>query len=516
MREAVRELLQCNPFSPYDDGEGIGTTVRPYDRSLVSLPEVGSRIKGAADLVDDVGKRQLEAYDSVMLRDESEVESPMKTKIYMDEQLKSSPDLYHQFIKDLMDRNMIDFIDTCVSQVSPFFVAKKSGKLRLVLDCRATDELFRPPPDIAMPAGYSFSQLQINEDGTLYVAQTDIKDFFYAIGLPEALRPFFAFPQVDLRKIAPLHPRCADACGPVLVYPAMKVVPMGRNWAMYLAQRAHQRQAMIAAQVGPDRIVVDGKPVPRLSSQNPVLLVPYADNLNIVGIDRQAVQNMKVIITKHLNSIGFLTHEEQDAVTSAEALGFFIDGEAGRVQPRPHKRDRARKVLLWLASQPDVSGRMLERVIGHCIHFFMLRTEFLSVFRAVYDFKEANYERRVPLWKTAADECRQTAALLLVCSSDLKRSWHDEVTCSDASLTGTGVCAAHFDVHDIELCGSQRELWRCRSKDAAHNARDHFARADPFRDKSTVVKTAPDSEWDEFAFNEDFQEVPSVFLQKSV
>ena len=74
------------------------------------------------------------------------------------------------------------------------------------------------------------------------------------------------------------------------------------------------------------------------------------------------------------------------------------------------------------------------------------------------------------------------------------------------------MCAARFDVNEIEHCGSQRELWRYRSKDAAHNARDHFARADPFRDKSTVAKTDPGSEWDAFAINEDFQEVSSIFL----
>ena len=62
MREAVGELLQVNPFSPYDSGEGVGTTVRPYDRGLISLPKVGAHIKDAADLVDETGKRFLEAY----------------------------------------------------------------------------------------------------------------------------------------------------------------------------------------------------------------------------------------------------------------------------------------------------------------------------------------------------------------------------------------------------------------------------------------------------------------------
>ena len=183
MREAVGELLQVNPFSPYDSGEGVGTTVRPYDRELISLPKVGAHIKDAADLVDETGKRFLEAYDSAMLKEDIELDPSDFPKVYMDERLKQSPELYHRFIKDLWERNMIDFSHERVSTVTPFFVVKKSGKLRLVLDCRATNELFRPPPDIAMPAGYSFSQLQMSDEDTLHIAQTDIKDYFYSIGL---------------------------------------------------------------------------------------------------------------------------------------------------------------------------------------------------------------------------------------------------------------------------------------------------------------------------------------------
>ena len=515
MREAVRELLQCNPFSPYDLGAGSGTTVRPYEKHLVSLPEVGSYIKDATDLVDDTGKRMLEAYDSVMLRSENEVDFPIRVVPYMDESLKQSSDLYHGFIADLAQRNMVDFTYKSFSVVTPFFVVKKSGKLRLVLDCRATNELFQHPPDIAMPAGYSFSQLQMKPNDTLYIAQTDIKDYFYSIGLPEGLRPYFTFPQVDLKKIFPEDPRCRGVEGPVLIHPCMKVVPMGWNWAMYIAQPAHQHQAMLAAKVGVESVVVDGRPVPPLDEKNHTLLIPYADNLNIVSIDKQKVQNMKNVITDHMNSIGFITHEEQSAETRAEALGFLVDGQGGRILPRPHERDRARKVLLWLARQPKVNGQMIERVIGHCIHFFMLRRECLSVFRAIYDFKQAHYNDRVTLWKTAAEECRQAAALLLVCYADLKREWHSEVTCSDASLTGTGVCAATFDVQQVCYHGSQRELWRYKSKDAAHNARDHFAKADPFSDISTVSKISAGSAWDDFQINDEFVEIPRSFLQSS-
>ena len=514
-REAVRELLQCNPFSPYDTGDGSGTTVRPYKKELVSLPEVGASVLDASELVDDTGRRILEAYQHSMLREDELLEDPKGVNSYMDEELRNSPSLYHEFVASLHERNMLDFSHTCHSICTPFFVAKKDHRLRLVLDCRRSNSLFVSPPEMAMPAGYSFSQVQMGPEDQLYVAQSDIRDYFYSIGMPEELRSYFCLPQVDLRLVAPEHPLCLCSVGAVLIYPVMKVVPMGWNWAMYLAQRIHTYQSMLAAQVGVDRVVVDSRPVPKLNQDIPFLLVPYADNLNILGIDKQAVQQAKDQIVSHLQQLGFRTHEEQDSELNAEALGFLLDGRSGRVLPRPRKRDRTRKVLLWLAKQPKVSGRMLERVIGHCIHFFMLRRECLSIFRSVYDFKQRHYEQRVTLWKSAALECQQAAALLLMCYSDLKREWHSEVTCSDASLSGTGVCAGVFPTDDILRVGSQRELWRYRTRDAAHNAREHFSKLDPFQHLGTVKKLEEESPWDEFQINEEFQEVPAIFLDNT-
>ena len=510
MREAVRELLQYSPHSPYVEEVGAGTTVRPYQRDLVSLPEVGSEVMNAYDLLDETGKQILEAYDSSMLCSEEERLSKDMVSPYMDTVLQGSNATYVEFVKDLWERGMLEFQSDAAAVVTPFFVIKKSGKLRLVLDCRVSNTFFVPPPDIAMPAGYSFSQIQIGEDQSLFTAQSDIRDYFYSIGMPECLRKYFCLPQVDLRSISPDHPMCAGAQNPVLMFPTMKVVPMGWSWAMYIAQRVHQCQAMTAGGVPIERVLVDGRPAPPLGDDP--ILVPYADNLNIVGVNKQKVQEMKDKIIAHLHTIGFRTHEEQDAELRAEALGFTIDGVQGKVRPKPNKRERARKVLLWLSTQPKVNGRMLERIIGHCIHFFMVRRELLSIFRAVYDFKSEHYYKRVTLWKSAAQECRWAAALLLMCHADLRRPWHSEVTASDASLSGTGVVSMSKE----QVCdlGSQRELWRYRAVDSASRAREHVEKLDPFLHHETV-KECPRPAEDMFQLNLNFKEVPQEFLDPS-
>ena len=190
----------------------------------------------------------------------------------------------------------------------------------------------------------------------------------------------------------------------------MKVVPMGWSWAMFFAQRIHQHQVMIGAGISHEQVLVDGRPPPMLDDGKSIV-IPYADNLNVIGINKQDVQNIKDKAVARLRQVGFRVHEEEDASATAKALGFIIDGDQLRVHPVPEKRDKVISVLRWLSQRPKVTGKCIERIVGHCIHFFMLKRELLSIFRSVYDFKTAHYSSPSRLWRTAADECRWAADL---------------------------------------------------------------------------------------------------------
>ena len=80
------------------------------------------------------------------------------------------------------------------------------------------------------------------------------------------------------------------------------------------AQRVHQHQAMIASGLPIDRIIFDGRPPPPLASGEPALL-PYADNLNVIGTDPKRVQKTKDDVAAHFRKLGFGVHEEVDATT---------------------------------------------------------------------------------------------------------------------------------------------------------------------------------------------------------
>ena len=501
--EAIYELLHCG-LSSYGNEEEARSTVRSYNKALISLPDSGAQVFDAGDLIDDVGRGILQ--DPYHHLFEHNMSSKKSVKPYMDEVLRSSPSLYHDFVGDLWDRGMLTFGTFKKAGITPFFVIKKKGKLRLVLDCRATNEHFKKPPDIAMAAGYSFGQLEVGGDQQVFVAQSDIKDYFYSIGLPSYLHPFFSLPPIRPRL---LQHRIAELTGLKHfdeVYPQMKVVPMGWSWSMFFAQRIHQHQVMIGTGISHEQVLADGRPAPPLDSGKCVI-IPYADNLNVVGVNQKEVQDVKDLAVKQLRKVGFRVHEEEDACTYSKALGFIIDGKKRKIYPVPEKRDKVIAALRWLSNRPKVTGKCIERIVGHCIHFFMLKRELLSIFRSVYDFKIANYNKQVRLWRTAADECRWAAELLWICESDLAKEWSGNMTVSDACLSGTAVCSLETSSDTARHLGVTRELWRYKGRGCQVKARDVVRTLDPFCDPETVLDDSLHF-LDPFQLNQEFENVP--------
>lgn len=168
---------------------------------------------------------------------------------------------------------------------------------------------------------------------------------------------------------------------------------MGWNWAMWLAQRAHQNVALEASKLDMARVMVEGKPCPDLSGGE-VVIIPFADNLNVAGTNSQRVQQVKDAVVQRLREVGFSVHEETDACTLAQSLGFLIDGKQGVITPIPERLDRILAAFRWLAKRPEVDGRCIERLLGHAVHICLLRRQLLCLFRSLYDFAYSCYRSR--------------------------------------------------------------------------------------------------------------------------
>lgn len=514
-REAIQELLQNSVSYSGDEGS---TTVRSYQRDLVSLPDCGAAPVPMHQVIDNVGRDMLRDPSASMLLSDSEFGQMMEDggviRPYMDVILQKDVHVYQTFIKDLYNKGMIDFTDSPADLVTPFFVRKKNNKLRFILDCRQVNRRFRPPPPLALAAGSSWSQLVLPPGQNLYVAQSDIKDYFYSLALPSSLQSLFCLPPVDASLLeawdvdAALRPYSLVGNQ---AWPRLRVVPMGWSWAMFLSQRIHQHLCLEATGLDESRLLVEGNPPPCLEGGE-VVLLPYADNLNVAGVNPARVQEIKDVIVQKLRKTGFRVHEELDATSAAQSLGFYIDGVGGVVQPIPARLQMVIKAFSWLSRRPRVKGRAVEKLIGHAVHFCMLRRDLLSIFRSLYDFIQHSYEHRCRLWASAAKEARWASHLLKLCSVNLRRTWSNDVTSSDASLSGVAVSRRPMDFSTQSSVGGYKESWRYKINTVVKPRKAALESLDPFSNPDTVKPMVVEKR-DPFMLDDTFPEVPDTCMQ---
>ena len=65
---------------------------------------------------------------------------------YGDPQLRDGGDAYLEFVKDQRALGMATFELSCESEARIFFVLKKNGTLRLIVDARRANQVLRRPP----------------------------------------------------------------------------------------------------------------------------------------------------------------------------------------------------------------------------------------------------------------------------------------------------------------------------------------------------------------------------------
>eukprot|EP00972_Heterocapsa_arctica_P115654 16448981-Heterocapsa_arctica.AAC.1 len=194
--EAARALLGAGPA--YSSEEA--TTVRTYDRSLLSIPAVGATPVPLTSVLPPEACAFLEDISSLLVNEQvwgERCESQRSQATYMDVKLRSSPKHYHQFISDLWDAGLLRWSDKVAARVSVFCVAKKSGKLRLVVDCRAANRCFRECPHVPMGSGAAWGELLLEESSDFFVGLSDIKDYFYECAIPPDLSEYFSLPDVS-------------------------------------------------------------------------------------------------------------------------------------------------------------------------------------------------------------------------------------------------------------------------------------------------------------------------------
>ena len=108
----------------------------------------------------------------------------------------------------------------------------------------------------------------------------------------------------------------------------------------------------------------------------------------------------------------------------------------------------------------------------------------------LYDVVQCRYKSRCRLWSSAARKASWICNLLPICHANLCRKWDDQITASDASLSGIAVCTRYTDAENVAGLARCKEGWRFKVRDFTHpreKALGTHCSLDPFSDPNTVL-----------------------------
>jgi hypothetical protein len=245
---------------------------------------------------------------------------------YTDVLLRSNTSARLAFLSRLYSCGILGFSQTRHAEVSPFFVKKKLGRQRLVLDCRQANQCFRNPPRPDLGCADSLQNLETSSDFPPFIGSADIKNCFYQCGILPELSEWLAFAGEEASFAARLG--CThDIWGNPLpqrgtIYPVLLVLPMGWNWSFWIVQRMRVK-VLARAGIDRSRLLVSSWPAPPLGKET--VAMPYCDNLAIIGLDPTQVNADLTKLMNTFTSVGFELHEVEFATAQHRTLAAVFD-----------------------------------------------------------------------------------------------------------------------------------------------------------------------------------------------
>ena len=208
-------------------------------------------------------------------------------------------------------------------------------------------------------------------------------------------------------------------------------------------------------------------------------------------------------------------HEIEEAQPSADFVGLHFDGIGGYVSIKPKRIAKIRSAINELLRLQFCSGRTLQLLLAHCTWAILARREGLALLSSCYASMHQNGDRHCRLWPSVRKELAWVSALLPLMRMRINSGWAKEVTASDSSLWGVGVCHRFLDEQSVRSVGSVSARWRFKFEDATR-ARDHALLQDHTDEANVVAALLPSTTAAPSSLIRDlgFHEVPSSIMEK--
>ena len=400
---ALSEL--CGFSSRYEPTPTVG--VAAYEKDLVSWPPSGSVPANVLDHLADADAELIGDWATHVLKDagarSTYRSSAARPRPFLEPSLVRRPQVYAEFLLHLHRAGMLSWRVGGESLLGIFFVAKKSGKLRIILDTRDINGFFKDPPGTRLPSGAAFGALETwplasgEEDrAPLFFSGGDIADCFYHCRVPDGLEQWFSLPLVPARYLRDIRVDNAPAPRGSLLVPLLTVLPMGWSWSLHIAQKMHEC-CLDRVGLDPRSRIVDRKATGSLGPSD-LKHAAYVDNYLVISSDRGRSIAAATAAQKELTDSNLPVHEIFEGETQLEFCGLFFDGTAHEIRLSWRRTWRLKLAIDHLLALGSCSGEALEKVIGHCTWAALLRRESLCLFNACYRFCRVARGTKMGLW----------------------------------------------------------------------------------------------------------------------
>ncbi|CAK0856139.1 unnamed protein product, partial [Prorocentrum cordatum] len=382
-------------------------------------------------------------------------------------------DIHPVPVTDLLPAEIgfVGFRRAIKSRCGAFFVHKKDGNIRFICDARATNMCHRLPPRTVLGGAACLSEIDLSGYATAHggfggvceprFSGADVKDCFCQLA-NEEMGSWFGFDfaltvedwdlgitRVWDDDVGGLTPARAGE----LLFPCLRVLPMGWAWALYFPREAvaHQRP---------------GKP----------LAAAYVDNFTGVGGSAADAELGVRVFEERAAEAGLALHAADVAVEELESLGLVLCGADRRVRQKPRRVWRFYFATKALLKRGRATGAELRVWAGHAVAFLGLQPCLLSIQQGVYHFIGDGSRRRAELPATVRGELRMAAIACFLTEVDLGAPLADEVHVSDSSSSGFCLMCGRKPLRAVWDAYRWRERWRFVEVEADGNS-DAYAAA---------------------------------------
>jgi hypothetical protein len=366
---------------------------------------------------------------------------------------------YIKLIRRMIAAGMIEWTDAPEVVNGLFGVPKPDGSIRLIVDGRPACDRFVDPPHVALPTPDLLPKLSLptaannNQKQPVFVAKSDLSDFFYRFRVPKWMLPYFALPPIKVSEMSDvLGARFGgEGAGDGLVYPCLMMLAMGWSHSVYLAQTAHEHLLNTRTRLAA---------CDRITSSNDLRIdrvrhMVYVDDLIIIGTDRDEVNQLQAeyITMAEATKLPLKPAKIMKATADGvDCLGIELHGRNHTIAPSIDKLIKLRDETYRFIHYGFATGRELAALVGRWTWLMLVQRPSLSIFNHVYRYIQSANRSKYELWPSVKTELWCVARIAPLLIAHITNQWYPAVIAVDASLSGQGVTSSLVDdVNDLQF-----------------------------------------------------------------